>query len=61
MAQILHLNVSIKYSVFTHLNKMPGMINFKDIKTSTFQLKYIGNAQRDAFGSKALKAFTFKH
>ena len=36
------------------------MINFKDIKTSTFQLKYIGNAQLDAFGSKALKAFTFK-
>ena len=48
MAQILYLNVSIGSILYSYKQPTPDMLNFK--------VKYVGNAQLDAFGSKALKA-----
>ena len=54
MAQISHLNVRVGFILgfYSFENPIPDMLNFK--------VKYVGNAQFDAFGRKALKIFTFK-
>ena len=54
VAQISHLNVRVGFILgfYSFENPIPDMLNFK--------VKYVGNAQFDAFGRKALKIFTFK-
>ena len=50
MVQISYLNVSIGsiLGFYSFEHPTPDMLNFK--------VKYVGNAQHDAFGSKASKA-----
>ena len=62
MAEIWHLNVSFGFILvgYAFEHPTPHMLTSRDLKTSNFQSKYIGDAQLDAFWNKALKAFTFK-
>ena len=56
MAQSSHLNVSVGFILgfYSFEHPRPDTLNFRG------EICDAGNAQIDAFGSKALKAFTFK-